>query len=304
MKSKFKVFFMTVITIMALFAGCYNAKDPKYDIYVADLGYAIIYNGEEAGYDYILYQQGNIPHEIIQNVMNQGYLLGYVDELKALGYIDADYYPPGAAPAQATETPATTTEQPSAPVVKEPEPFTVEVMDPPVTMWVTANVNYRSGASTEYNKVGSLNQYDEVTVTGTASTGWYELTFSDGTKVYVSNKYLTTEDLHNRTVYDYNEDTGLVDNYEFTDTDPEVIDEIVEEIKSTEEETTTESETESEPETETVEPTEEQTVSEPETVIEPEEIEENGTNWYTIYLIVGIVIAAIIAVVMIVKKRK
>lgn len=56
-------------------------------------------------------------------------------------------------------------------------------------MYASAEVNIRSGASTEYEKTGSLSINEEVQVTGSI-TGWYEVEIN-GTKGYVSVKYLS-----------------------------------------------------------------------------------------------------------------
>lgn len=144
-------------------------------------------NGDDAAMKYIKecnsLHPGSISSEEIETILDQGYLSGYVDELKALGYISQNYGggTTNTAPAQ-TETPA-----------PEPAAFTVEDI-PETPMWATSEVNYRNGASTDYAKVGSLKQNDQVTVNGKASTGWYRFVLEDGTEAYVSDKYLTTED--------------------------------------------------------------------------------------------------------------
>lgn len=56
-------------------------------------------------------------------------------------------------------------------------------------MYASAEVNIRSGASTEYEKTGSLSINEKVQVTGSI-TGWYEVEIN-GTKGYVSDKYLS-----------------------------------------------------------------------------------------------------------------
>lgn len=239
------------------------ASDPKYELYIANIEGAYFRGGEEYAYQQIVSYGGEIPHDLIQEYMDNGYFLDYVDELKALGYIDANYNPPGSAAPATSNTETTPTVAEPAP---EPDPFTVEPIEPSKTMWATMEVNLRDGASTQYNKVGALKQYEEVTVTGVASTGWYQISKEDGTVCYVSNNYLTEEDPHNRTEYIYDENEGVVKEYEFTDVEPEVIDEVVEEIKeestlveeTVEEETVTEEETivtVEEPETESVEET-------------------------------------------------
>ena len=61
-------------------------------------------------------------------------------------------------------------------------------------MWATGTVNVRENGSTSYKKVGSLKAGEQVTVTGTDSTGWYEIRLQDGTVGHVSDKYLTEDD--------------------------------------------------------------------------------------------------------------
>lgn len=61
------------------------------------------------------------------------------------------------------------------------------------TMYTTADVNVRNLPSTDGNQVGSLKKDEKVSVTGVCNeTGWYRIKL-DGKTVYVSNKYLTTE---------------------------------------------------------------------------------------------------------------
>ncbi len=60
------------------------------------------------------------------------------------------------------------------------------------TMYAKGAVNTRKGPSTDYEKVGGLALNEQVHVTGQSeSTKWYEVELADGTKVYVSNKYLS-----------------------------------------------------------------------------------------------------------------
>lgn len=68
--------------------------------------------------------------------------------------------------------------------------FTVESQS--LTMYAKSTVNVRSGASVDYDRIGHLDEGEEVTVTGVASTGWYQISFKDGVG-YVSNNYLTSE---------------------------------------------------------------------------------------------------------------
>ena len=56
-------------------------------------------------------------------------------------------------------------------------------------------MNLRSGPSTAHDKVGSLNKSDSVTRVGIGTAeaeGWSRIQLSDGSLVYVSNKYLST----------------------------------------------------------------------------------------------------------------
>ena len=71
------------------------------------------------------------------------------------------------------------------------DPFT-EVNE---TVYATETVNLRSGPSTAHDKVGSLNKSDSVTRVGIGTAeaeGWSRIQLSDGSTVYVSNKYLST----------------------------------------------------------------------------------------------------------------
>ena len=63
------------------------------------------------------------------------------------------------------------------------------------TVYATGTVSLRSGPSTAHDKVGSLNKSDSVTRVGIGTAdaeGWSRIQLSDGSLVYVSNKYLST----------------------------------------------------------------------------------------------------------------
>lgn len=238
-------------------------------------------HGDEAAMDYIkecnALHPGSISTEEIETILDQGYLTGYVDELKALGYISSGY---------SVSTPAQTEG-----AVSEPEAFTVEDMED-TPMWATQIVNYRDGASTDYNKIGSLEQYEQVIINGVASTGWYRFNTADGATAYVSNAYLTAEDPSNRELNIYNEETGQVDTFTFEDEDPEAIDEVIEEIK--------EEYAEKEPVAQ--EPTpEREEVFEAESVVEEpvaEPVEEAMAHSWQFY--VSIVFAVVVLIVIII----
>lgn len=62
-------------------------------------------------------------------------------------------------------------------------------------VWATGTVNFRSGPSTENEKVGALNQGNSVTRIGIGTgdyANWSKVKLSDGTEVYVATSYLTT----------------------------------------------------------------------------------------------------------------
>lgn len=88
---------------------------------------------------------------------------------------------PATEPAPAT-TPAPTTAK------EDPNGFTVEAMS--ATMYATISLNVRSGPSADYDRIGTLDEGEAVTVTGRASTGWYQVSI-DGKTGYVSNIYLS-----------------------------------------------------------------------------------------------------------------
>ena len=89
---------------------------------------------------------------------------------------------------------------PAEEVADQEEDLTEEVQlftDCNETVYATGTVNLRTGAGTSFEKVGSLNKGDSVTRTGTAiagteAEGWSRIQLSDGSTVYVSNKYLST----------------------------------------------------------------------------------------------------------------
>lgn len=69
--------------------------------------------------------------------------------------------------------------------------FSVEdLTDTP--MYANQTVNVRKGPSEDYEQLGSLSWGDEVTVTGIASTGWYQIRYNDETG-YCSNNYVVND---------------------------------------------------------------------------------------------------------------
>ena len=69
--------------------------------------------------------------------------------------------------------------------------FKVESVDA-VVKYAKSSVNLRKGPGTDYDKAGALSFAEEVTVTGVADNGWYQIAYFDGF-AYVSNSYLVDE---------------------------------------------------------------------------------------------------------------
>jgi len=96
------------------------------------------------------------------------------------------------------QTPATPVETEDTQPPEETESQEDEVQlftDVNETVYATGTVNLRSGPSTAHDKVGSLNKSDSVTRVGIGTAeaeGWSRIQLSDGSTVYVSNKYLST----------------------------------------------------------------------------------------------------------------
>ena len=67
--------------------------------------------------------------------------------------------------------------------------YTVESMSE-TQMYATMSLNVRKGPSTDFGKIGALAEGEEVTVTGRASTGWYQVSYK-GQTGYVSNLYMS-----------------------------------------------------------------------------------------------------------------
>ncbi|MCD7725067.1 MAG: SH3 domain-containing protein [Clostridiales bacterium] len=222
----------------------------------------------------------------------------YGDAIKAAGLLPTDYTIPGASSASTETATGTGDAADTGEAAASQTSFTVEDIEP-VPMWATSIVNVRDGAATDYSALGMLEQYEEVTANGLASTGWYRIEYGDGTG-YVSGKFLTDEDPSNREVPVYNEETGTVDTISFEDTDPEVIDETVEAIKEEQKETV-----EEEPAVE--EETAAETVEEPEEEAEEPEGETDGASrrkWYLLCLAGCAVTAGVAACLWFYRRKK
>ena len=70
--------------------------------------------------------------------------------------------------------------------------FTVTEYATPITMYTSDTVNVRSGAGTDYDKIGKLKWGSETTVTGETDNGWYEVAYDDGT-AFIIGDYMISE---------------------------------------------------------------------------------------------------------------
>lgn len=69
-------------------------------------------------------------------------------------------------------------------------------------------LNIRKGPSTSYARIGSLTEGQKVTVTSTASNGWYKIKTSSGKVGYVSSKYLKVSSTESNEDNNDNENTN------------------------------------------------------------------------------------------------
>ncbi len=76
--------------------------------------------------------------------------------------------------------------------IPEAAEFQVTAYEQVKTMYASGAVNVRKGPGKKYELTGSLHQAQEVTVTGQADTGWYEILYQEAA-AYVSNAYLQEE---------------------------------------------------------------------------------------------------------------
>ena len=74
---------------------------------------------------------------------------------------------------------------------KLPE-YTVTAFEEVKVMFASNAVNVRKGPTTDFDRVGGLNRGQEVSVTGQADTGWYEIAYGEE-KAFVSDHYLQNE---------------------------------------------------------------------------------------------------------------
>lgn len=131
--------------------------------------------------------QGIIWESVTEILLNEGYYREYIDDMKEMGVLRADYQLPSEKKSSGSSTASTAVQ------TATPAPVTTGKCTEKA-MWTKAAVNMRENGSTDYKKVGSLKAGEQVTVTGIDSTGWYEIKKADGTVGHVSDKYLTEVD--------------------------------------------------------------------------------------------------------------
>lgn len=195
---KRKIYGLAIVVLaLSITLGSFLAtENPYYDIYKK---YEASLNTQEQMQleDFVSYMYYGMPDKyvefirantvskkVVEIILSEGYYTEYYQEFKDAGLVSAEYELPknSAKAASNDNAPAAT-----------PEPVTTEKCTEKV-MWATGTVNVRENGSTSYKKVGSLKAGEQVTVTGTDSTGWYEIKMQDGTVGHVSDKYLTEDD--------------------------------------------------------------------------------------------------------------
>jgi uncharacterized protein YraI len=88
---------------------------------------------------------------------------------------------------EASETVTVSAKEATA--VLEKTVYAVTKYETPVSMYTSDTVNVRSGAGTDYDKVGKLKWGSNVQVTGETNNGWYEVSFKDST-AFIKGDYV------------------------------------------------------------------------------------------------------------------
>ena len=70
--------------------------------------------------------------------------------------------------------------------------YEVTALEEPIVMYASDSIRVRLGPSTDYEIIGFVNLGWDVTVTGQADTGWYEILYNKE-KAFVSNEYILDE---------------------------------------------------------------------------------------------------------------
>lgn len=201
----------------------WHAETPEYNAFVGGFSGILKQSGEEYVINNTieLYEQGRYDAATIGRAIKAYYDAGMISA-ESVAKIEAAGIPVGAgassAPAQASEA--------SKPSKTE---FSVTECSP-YPAWAIKDCNIRSGADTTYDKAGSLKKFEQVTVTGTASTGWFRITTADGKEAYISNTLLTTEDPTKVSLTTVTEE-GVITEHTVEGDNPEAVAQVVEQIK-------------------------------------------------------------------------
>ncbi len=70
--------------------------------------------------------------------------------------------------------------------------YTINVFEENETYYANTRVNVRSGAGTEYDKLGTINRGADIIVTGETDNGWYQVIYNNKAG-YISEDYLQTK---------------------------------------------------------------------------------------------------------------
>lgn len=290
MKS-YKIHFFALVLAIVASLGSFSAQNAKDSLIESNFATALAHENYETAYTYMTMYPHLFPESDVEWWLSQyPGLEEYRDELVAIGMLSSST---PKSPTASQDSLATTVTAPAS----TPISFTVEAYKPGKVMWATQNVNTRDGASTEYGKTGSLKQYEQVNVTGVASTGWYQVTREDGTIVYVSNKYLSEEKIATP--------TNASNNAPVTATEEPM--EIQTDVQSSTESATPASTTNAttEPTIEpTLEPTAVPTDSPTATPALSERVDTSNHANYTLYIIAiaGIVLIVIIIATVLIRR--
>lgn len=315
---KRKIYGLAIVVLaLSITLGSFFAYDKYYEIY---LKYETSLDEQKQGQllNWVSYMQDNLEDEFYTMwmssgamasgtvnaiLLDEGYYTEHYQELKDLGYLPEGYTLPSGNTSKSEKT------QPEA--VATPEPVTTEKCTEKV-MWATGTVNVRENGSTSYKKVGSLKAGEQVTVTGTDSTGWYEIRLQDGTVGHVSDKYLTEDDpsVSAAPIENSEDATPQTEPTEETATTPDV--EEAEAVEAEEVDKTVENSTEpaieepsADPEPSATIAPEEDLNTDPSPVVDAQE-EKTNDGLKTIILVsaVGLVVLGICTVTYLYRKNK
>lgn len=103
---------------------------------------------------------------------------------------DTDDYRDTASSALSSSTVSVSAKEATA--ILEKTVFTVSEYETPVSMYTSATVNVRSGAGTDYDRVGKLSWGSQTTVTGVTDNGWYEVLYGD-MRAFIKGDYMVSE---------------------------------------------------------------------------------------------------------------